>query len=1011
MSSLHTANNFIGLDLFHPPPQLGTGMLTQADNLLVDGGDLVTRPGFGGCFAAPLPGPLYCPTPFLDADGTSKIVFVSSGRLYKWAKGTTAPVEIVIPGASGAINGPGSRITRLGHYGYLVDGTLGLVRFDLSGGKIAPTLSTPAPPPIAALTSTVLDTLLTGAWTPDTLTGPGQVNRLPNSDFSAVYAVGGGSLPTGYTAYGADPDDGGSPPAGYTGHWLNLDTPAEGIALTAALANDPVAGDPARAATQFYAAVDAVQLDHTGASSVIYRVLGYSDLAGTLPAGEAHREFALPYNGGQRVTVGGVFSFASATVPILSFRIQLEAGERNVLGSGTAVYVKNWVCFPFALGAAAARDGQLAVSSPGTLAYTGGTLAQTSPGEVGAGRGAGGLHLSHDYGAPQDWHSFDRLTLTLGKALGITQDGTVPPEAGPVLRLAFRQAGSAVRHYTNPLRLAADGSYASVDISTVDLAVRSSFRYLEVVLGGDYTVPVANGGDLLLLGPLTGAGNLGLNALGTGYAYYYVYTEVDANGDVLLANVIQSNPSALSNTITATPIQAEAAVTLPSAPANPAATLFYLWRFGGVFSDGLARLITKRRFTDAFAYGMDPGQPGSLGDRVNPYLAYAPGFLTDNTPDLFLLGAETLVQGRDAPPIGATALCAWQARLWLAKGGTLYASWAVTLDQQDALYFTSANLAADPLASVKGATFSIGQDDADAVQALLPIATNAFFSKGFLGILKQHSVWLLSGTNPANFALQSYLLGAGRGCIAPRGACLVEGQIWYTRSDGISAFNGDQPTNQSQPVEALLRPPEGAVQQLPAAYAAAALTYHGRRVWCFVPVPGAALNTSALVYDTRQGGWTRLLTPFGATGAASASSETDNDDLYLAGSDGQLYQVTGQADRALSGGAVAPISFAAKTRGMGQGSGLGLYTDVTATRAFATLLGPAVVTATVSVDTPAGTLWGQAYTFPAGGEAPRLRVAPGVKGDYHIVGITGAASARTRVRSLALESAETGMQL
>ena len=192
MSSLHTASNFTGLDLFHAPPALAPGMLTQADNLLVDGGDLVTRPGFAGVFAAPLAAPLYAPVPFLAADGSTQIVFVSSGRLYKWAKGATAPVEIVIPAVSGTINGPNSRIARLGHFGYLVDGVIGLVRFDLASGAVVSGLRTPAPAPVAALTSTVLDTLLSGAWAPDTLAGTGQVNRLPNADFSVTVTGGEG---------------------------------------------------------------------------------------------------------------------------------------------------------------------------------------------------------------------------------------------------------------------------------------------------------------------------------------------------------------------------------------------------------------------------------------------------------------------------------------------------------------------------------------------------------------------------------------------------------------------------------------------------------------------------------------------------------------------------------------------------------------------------------------------------------------------------------------------------
>jgi hypothetical protein len=71
MSSLHTNQNFIGLDLFHSPPDLAPPMLTQADNLLIEGGSLVTRPGFVGLLAAAFGAAIYSPFAWLDTDGTA----------------------------------------------------------------------------------------------------------------------------------------------------------------------------------------------------------------------------------------------------------------------------------------------------------------------------------------------------------------------------------------------------------------------------------------------------------------------------------------------------------------------------------------------------------------------------------------------------------------------------------------------------------------------------------------------------------------------------------------------------------------------------------------------------------------------------------------------------------------------------------------------------------------------------------------------------------------------------
>ena len=96
---------------------------------------------------------------------------------------------------------------------------------------------------------------------------------------------------------------------------------------------------------------------------------------------------------------------------------------------------------------------------------------------------------------------------------------------------------------------------------------------------------------------------------------------------------------------------------------------------------------------------------------------------------------------------------------------------------------------------------------------------------------------------------------------------------------------------------------------------------------------------------------------------------------------------------------------------MGQESGdVSYWTLNTAVRAFPEVSAPAPFVGTVTLDTEAGNLWSLGYTF-TGLLGPRLKAPPGVRGVYHVVGLSGAAAGRVRVRSLALESAETGMQL
>jgi len=68
---------FVGLDLFHPAHDLDSAHVQQADNLIVVGGELVTRPGKKAMFSTPLADPVYAPLPFILANGISRIFFVS----------------------------------------------------------------------------------------------------------------------------------------------------------------------------------------------------------------------------------------------------------------------------------------------------------------------------------------------------------------------------------------------------------------------------------------------------------------------------------------------------------------------------------------------------------------------------------------------------------------------------------------------------------------------------------------------------------------------------------------------------------------------------------------------------------------------------------------------------------------------------------------------------------------------------------------------------------------------
>ena len=160
-------------------------------------------------------------------------------------------------------------------------------------------------------------------------------------------------------------------------------------------------------------------------------------------------------------------------------------------------------------------------------------------------------------------------------------------------------------------------------------------------------------------------------------------------------------------------------------------------------------------------------------------------------------------------------------------------------------------------------------------------------------------------------------------------------------------------------------------------------------------------------------GGTRFLWPAwltGITGAASLSGTTDTDDLFLAGTDGQLYQLQGSGDRASPGAAAQPVAFTFASRGLGQGSGgPGYYRTNIAERVYveaATSGGPSPLTIDV---TAAG---GQSdftatYTFD-GRRAPRLPVKRAVRGGWMTVRVSGATVSPVRLTSCAIETIEGG---
>ena len=516
--------------------------------------------------------------------------------------------------------------------------------------------------------------------------------------------------------------------------------------------------------------------------------------------------------------------------------------------------------------------------------------------------------------------------------------------------------------------------------------------YLQIA--GDMEGAAAN--NLFTIGPLTAAGNLAISdgASVSAGPYQYVFTEVDAAAD----GDVESDPSPISNAVSATGLRAIASMTLP-APLNGATTHFQIYRYGGLYGDAVGRLVAR--------FPVATGGDVSAYDASHSYTwNHASRAFTDDTADGALLLAATLLTGRGSPPAGAGALCEWQGRLWLAVGSTLWGSWLITGDTPGALYYNAVSSPDDPSISIKGFRVSVGGLDNDPIQQLIPLSSA-------LIILKQRSVWMLTGFDSSDFQLSGHYLKAGVGCVAPRAAVLVEGKLWFLGANGVYEFDGgDEIDPRSVEIEKALNPAQsGGAPIAASAYAASAMVYHGRRLYLFAPRSGDAANAAAYVWDSRQSGWTRYLWPsgVGVTGAASLSTGADTDDLFLAGTDGQLYQLTGQGDKATPASAAAPVAFAFTSRGFGREmSGDAYWRAHRPSRLFASVETGESAALTLGAQC-SGSSAAMSQTYTVNGAASfRLKIPSGVRGFVTTVSIAGATVTPTRITSAAVESAEGG---
>ncbi|HEY3332578.1 MAG TPA: hypothetical protein VGK19_21285 [Capsulimonadaceae bacterium] len=969
-------SGFVGLDLFHEPTFLLPNYLTQADNLYVDGGVLRVRPGIGGVLSEPLPNALREPTVYVTDEGAAAVLFVSGGKLYRYDIGSDSPVEIhTAGGASLALVDDGVRMCRVGKYVYIVDGAGKLIRTDLTAGETVDGFVAPTSPATAALTSSVIDSMdNAAAWSSDTLASPA-ANLFTNGDFSTGLSLYPTQYDTGEVAGGlsfSGPDvdfyhGGTHVPSGWAGTWALFDDAGEGFVTTDSMPVSAIAGDPDRFCRQFYVKFNYYQADPLSAATVRVELLAYStttgddgDLIGAQSI-EIAPKYEATQNEGQYADQ--LFTFPDLGDEIKSVRLGMYGGPTGKRGNGLCVTNVIVQCVP---------NGLSTTSSPGTsgLSIRHDELTDAYFGKI------GGCRLRRDYGSAQDWSAYDNIAIDLGDAADLIANGLR-------IRLGFWNGAGEDHHYSNTGTFASDDSYVSFDISTV--SIRNAFRYLEIVFTADTNVTALRS-PFLVMGPISAAGSLSV-----GYAdYAWQYTEVHDLGD---GQVVESNPAPASAYLAPTGRLAQASVTLPAGPANTATNRYYIYRRGGTFKDANPRLVAE---VDIGTDSADAAWAWNHATRT----------FTDNIPDSSLYQADTLVTSRDAPPDKGQAIAAWQGRLWIARGSELYASWLASASTTASLYFTSVNLPTSDTLEIEGATFSIGGDDGDPIQALVPIGTPIAAGNQFGGALlvfKHRSVWLVQGSSAADFSVRQYDYAEGVGLVAPHAVCRLDSSsVAFLGPDRIHTFPPNTDVDISLPIQPLLfgRGSEpGTVNS--ATLSTSWMTMHDRRLFVGVPLGDFAQPNAAFVFDLRQRGWT-VWKPIEATGAVSLPALADGASDYalaLAGSNGQLSLIdwTANADKATPDAESTPIEYSLTSRSYTQRDWS--FNQSRAMRAHVDIDSHGVVVVTAASDSAMGDE--HTYTFD-GRQRVDFKLARRVCGLALTLQITGASTADTRVAAYGL---------
>ena len=815
--SFSSGGRFRGLDRSRRPDDIPPGALFAASNVVLDGEDIVTRPGADGQLASTLGSPLRAFTPF-DAGA----LFVSGGKLYYWVADATSRTEILKGGSSLALTSNSVQVAQAVGVGFLVDGVGSLIRTTSSAASDLTELDRPAAPTgtIYHETLRVLSSLtwaqnfITGATTTPAASGAGDtvapmssVTQSDSNFWDAANLTGTPFwLPTraGAPAFSTNIQDGNKANA------VELDSnsgPGDSVQSDPILLNAATTSGYARVAVLSY---EAAAEDATSNSMVVDAdVIAYSDTGGATAITGSTKTWRSPFLSNststqiqQLVDLRGL-----STVPRsirVGFTQPLSIGSTQGADvNRVALHIPR-----MELGVVSDADNRLTVRQGtvqvwqgygNTPSLAGALGGKTDPASSAPGRLlTAGLKLTASLGGNQNWSGVRTLGLELLPAAGVS---------GLALRLGFKV--SSTWYYTDALDIPTASSpetsvWAIGELRDIAASLTAVSDVLVEILSDVLVEGLQEGGDAIIfrLGDLRNVGNLP-----EGRPVWYKLVEMDEAGDTTnLLDVVYSDGSPSTSLIEGSRASRMGRLVLP-ARTNSGAEWLALYRFGGSYipqgsepaQGRLVALITWAGADFAFGADTDKGAAPRIVAFGNPYISWdktgstgaAGSILIDNTPDSWLVGADTYLSGREKAPTAAKAIASWDKRLWLADGANLYASWELSAGATAGVYWTRLQLpvSLDPEAAIKGHWERLALAAGDSIQRMIALTD-------YLIVLTKQRVYRVSRTGetvPA-YSVERLWDADAAGMISPYAACELEGRAWWLTSSGLRVSDGQSVT-------------------------------------------------------------------------------------------------------------------------------------------------------------------------------------------------------------------------